>query len=110
MGLLVINEAVYRTAPATPGLLNRLGYIILGDFKSRRASKSHYWFKSNSDFAELVDFAYWWSFSGEGSASAACALGLFHKKISTKKRLTNMININPEMCIHLVPKIKISKS
>ena len=22
-------------------------------------------------------FAYWWSFSGEGSASAACAAGLF---------------------------------
>ena len=24
------------------------------------------WFKSYSDFAELVDFAYWWSFIGKG--------------------------------------------
>ena len=37
----------------------------------------HYWFKSNGDFAEWVDFAYWWSFIGERSASAACAAGLF---------------------------------
>ena len=29
------------------------------------------------NFAELVDFAYLWSFSGEGSASAACTAGLF---------------------------------
>ena len=29
------------------------------------------------DFNELVNFAYWWSFSGEGSASAACIAGLF---------------------------------
>ena len=32
----------------------------LGESKSRRAYKSHYWFKSYGDFAELVDFAYWW--------------------------------------------------
>ena len=36
--------------------------------QSRRASKSHQWFKSYSHFAERVDFAYWWSFSGGGSA------------------------------------------
>ena len=24
-----------------------------------------------------LDFAYWWSFSGKGSANAACAAGLF---------------------------------
>ena len=35
------------------------------------------WFKSYGVFAEWVDFAYWWCFSGEGSASAACAAGLF---------------------------------
>ena len=35
------------------------------------------WFKSYGDFTEWVDFDYWWSFSGEGSASAACAAGLF---------------------------------
>ena len=33
--------------------------------------------QSYGDFAERVDFFYWWSFSGEGSASAACAAGLF---------------------------------
>ena len=33
-----------------------------------RASKSHYWFKSYGNFAESVDFVYWWSFSGEGFA------------------------------------------
>ena len=26
------------------------------------------WFKNYGDFAEWVDFAYWWSFSGGGSA------------------------------------------
>ena len=37
----------------------------------------HYWFTSYGNFAEWVDFAYRWSFSGEGSASTACAAGLF---------------------------------
>ena len=36
--------------------------------KSQRASKSHQWFKSDGHFTEGVDFAYWWSFSGGGSA------------------------------------------
>ena len=35
--------------------------------KSRRASKSQYWFKSYADVAERVGFVYWWSFSGRGS-------------------------------------------
>ena len=33
--------------------------------------------KVTANFDELVDFAYWWSFSGEGSAPAAYAAGLF---------------------------------
>ena len=33
---------------------------------TRRASKLHYWFKSYGDFAEWVDFAYWWNFIGKG--------------------------------------------
>ena len=41
--------------------------IFFGDSKSERAPKSHYWFMSYGDFAEWVDFAYWWSFSGGGS-------------------------------------------
>ena len=32
------------------------------------ASRSHYCFKSYGDFAEGVNFAYWWSFSGGDSA------------------------------------------
>ena len=36
------------------------------DSKYWRASKSLYWFKSYSDFAERVFFAYWWSFIGKG--------------------------------------------
>ena len=36
------------------------------DYKSWRASKSLYWFKSYGDFAEWVDFAYWWSGIGKG--------------------------------------------
>ena len=34
--------------------------------KSWRASKSLYWFKSYGNFAERVDFAYWWSCIGKG--------------------------------------------
>ena len=41
--------------------------IFLEDSKSQRTAKSHYWFKSYSVFAELVDFpigksgeASWW--------------------------------------------------
>ena len=33
------------------------------------------------DFAELVNVPYRWSFCGEGSASAACAKGLFKQWI-----------------------------
>ena len=49
---------------------------FLGDSKYRRASKLHCWLKSYGDFAKWVDFAYWWSFCREGSASAACAAGM----------------------------------
>ena len=34
-----------------------------------------------------MDFAFWWSFSGEGSASAACAAGLFLKVFTRAKLL-----------------------
>ena len=77
MNELIIDEAVYRTAPATPGLLNRLCHSDQELSKSRRASKSNLWFKSYGHFTKGVDFASWWSFIGGGSASAACAAGLF---------------------------------
>ena len=52
--------------------------IVLGDSKSRRVSKLHYWFKSYGDFAEWVDFAHWWRFIGKGlrlqPAQQACLI------------------------------------
>ena len=42
--------------------------MFFGDSKSQRTSKSHYWFRSYGGFAEWVEYAYWWSFSGGGSA------------------------------------------
>ena len=71
------GEAVYRTAPATPGLLNRLCHSDKEHSKSQRASKLDQWLKSYGHFTEGVDFAYWCSFIGGGSAPAACAAGLF---------------------------------
>ena len=56
---------------------HKICYNFQGDSKSGRASKLYNWFKSYGDFAEWVDFVYWWSFSREGSAPAACAAGLF---------------------------------
>ena len=43
--------------------------IFLGDSESWKASKSHYRFKSYSDFAEWVIFACWWSCIGKGLRS-----------------------------------------
>ena len=59
---------------------NRLCKLFLGDSKSQKASKSHYWFKSYGNFAELVDFAYWWSFSGGGSAISGATPSSFDYK------------------------------
>ena len=54
----------------------RLCFDFLGDSKTWRASKLYYRFKSYSKSVEWVDFACGLSFSGVGSASAACAAGL----------------------------------
>ena len=57
---------------------NSICHNFLGESKSRRASKSHNWFKRNGDFAEWVDFTHWWSFIGKGlflqPAQQACFL------------------------------------
>ena len=57
----------YLYGAATPywfkmvlSVIKRPYYSFVGDSESQRAPKSHYWFKSYV-FAELVDFAYWWS-------------------------------------------------
>ena len=52
--------------------------FFVEDPYSQRVSKLHYWFKSYSDFDQLVDFAYWWSCIGKGlrlqSVQYACFL------------------------------------
>jgi hypothetical protein len=50
--------------------IHKIDYVTMffGDSKSGLASKSRNGFNSYSNFAEWVDFAYWWSFSGGGSA------------------------------------------
>ena len=47
------DRAVCRTAPATPGLLNRVGRCGSKDSKSRRTSKLHDRFKSYDDFYDV---------------------------------------------------------
>ena len=56
--------------------------IFLGDSKSRRASKSHYWFKSYGDFAEWVDSSHWWSFIGKGLLLQPAQQACFHHTIT----------------------------
>ena len=46
------------TAPATPGLLNRLCHSDKELSKSQRESKLHHWFKSYGHFSGGVDFAH----------------------------------------------------
>ena len=50
--------------------------MFLGESKTRRAFKLHYWFKSNGDFAEWGYFAYWLSCIGKG-LRASWEAGLF---------------------------------
>ena len=57
------DRAVCRTAPATPGLLNRVGRCGSKDSKSRRTSKLHDRFKSynvfNNVFCPWLIRAFW---------------------------------------------------
>ena len=57
------------------------------------------------DFAEWVDFAHWWSFSGEGSASAAWAAGLFriHPLVENNQTRQNGQNHDETSEIGLIP-------
>ena len=54
---------------------------LLGNSKSLRASKLHYWFKSYGNFAEWI--AYWRSFSGGGSAINGATTSSFLVEIYT---------------------------
>ena len=51
----------------------------------------NYWSKSYGNFAKWVNFAFWWSFNSEGSASAACAAGLF----ITARAIFNRLGVAP---------------
>ena len=48
--------------------LGKNSLTFLGDSKSQRPFKLHYWFRSFGNFAESVIFTFWWSFSSRGSA------------------------------------------
>ena len=71
---------------ATPKRLEmtRLCHIDQELSKSRRESKSLQWYKIYGHFTEGVDLAYWWSFSGGGSAlqPAQQACFFFYKVVS----------------------------
>ena len=60
-------------------LSHKIDYVLnfLGDFKSWRASKSHHWITSYSNFGERGGFYQVVELHREGSASAACTAGLF---------------------------------
>ena len=68
------TKKIIKYIPKLPmiGLANKKWFpnrlCCKGDSKFLRASKSHYWFNGYGNFAEWVDFACWWSFSGGGSA------------------------------------------
>jgi hypothetical protein len=57
-----------------------------------------------------MDFAYWWSFSGGGSAPAACAAGLFLRNSSYPfvleiyKEMSSRISERSDRNISLLPK------
>ena len=46
----VIDKGIYRTAPATPGLLNIVGRYGSKDSKSKRISELHDWLKIYDNF------------------------------------------------------------
>ena len=66
------------------------------------ASKSHHWFKSYGNFAEWVDFAYWWSFSGGGSAiNGATPSSFYSISIGVSKLNHRLTTAKPEFFFSL---------
>ena len=51
--------------------------------KSRRALKSHQWFKSCGHFTEGVDIAYWWSGIGKGLLLQPSQQACFHPNLDS---------------------------
>ena len=78
---LMVKDGAFR---------HKIGYVtFFGDSKILRASKSHYWFKSLVDFDEWMDYAYWWRFSGEGSAIIGASLSSCRTAPATPSLLIN---------------------
>ena len=66
---------------------------FLGDSKSCRASKLHNWLKSYNHFAKWVDFVYWWSFNGGGSAINRATLSSFYSKYQRKSKWLDCLQL-----------------
>ena len=77
---LINDKGVCITAPATPVLLDRQCCTGLGHSKCQKTPKLYHLLKSYGDFAEKVDYAYWWSCIWIGlrlqSMQQACFLAL----------------------------------
>ena len=70
----------------------------------------HQWFKSYAHFTAVVDFAYWWSFIGGGSAINGATPSSFSTKlglIASKIHHLNIFSLASKTCPML---IKISRS
>ena len=70
----------------------------------------HYWFKSYGDFAEWVDFDYWWIFSGGGSAVHRATLSSFNRSCVAGAVLHTALLLDQigYLCLYVCPKFQIS--
>ena len=85
-------------------VLSVIKYNFLGDSKSRRASKSHYWLKSYVNYTEWVDFSHWWSFIRKGvrlqSAQLACFSNIHQDSKMPRLRVyLQAADTNEQVCI-----------
>ena len=71
-------------------VLSVIKCFFLGNSKSWRASRLHYWIMSYSNFADWVGFAYWWSFSGGGSATNGATMSSLHVISNNIRWLTKL--------------------
>ena len=96
----MVCENIFTAPPRPNG--HEIDYVTIffGDSNSWRASKLHYWFQSYNVFAEWEDFVYWWSFSREGSVSAACAAGLFDSQDLTSDLLFVKSFVTIDSCFY----------
>ena len=96
----MVCENIFTAPPRPNG--HKIDYVTIffGDSNSWRASKLHYWFQSYSVFSEWEDFVYWWSFSREGTVSAACAAGLFDSEDLTSDLIFVKSFVTLDLCFY----------